>query len=145
MIVTNKGTTDLFFETKSKPIIIKPGETVDTRNSNVWIAKGAAAINSIDTFETAPFKASVDKYKFIYHNMGLDSRLNKLKEELGECLVAACHLQDNKVKAGDLIEEMGDVALLIYQIVDILDAEKEFQNCIDYKKVNFCDKFGAVE
>jgi len=86
-----------------------------------------------------------DEYEILFKKLGLESRLNKLKEELGECLVDICHFQDNKVKSGSVIEELGDIFILTHQIVDILDAEKEFQNCIDYKKVNFCDKFGAVD
>ena len=81
----------------------------------------------------------MSEYEDKYKRLGLESRLNKLKEELGECLVAACHFPDGKAKSGDLIEELADVFILTYQIVDIMDVKKEFDNCIDYKKNKFME------
>lgn len=82
-----------------------------------------------------------DEYEILFKKLGLESRLNKLKEELGECLVDICHFQDNKINKDKLIEEMADVSILIYQILDIMDAKDKFNELTDYKKVVFCERF----
>lgn len=81
------------------------------------------------------------EYIKIVEQLGLNSRLNKAKEELSELLVAICHYQDGKVKFGDITSEMADVSILFAQITHLVGCEKEIINCIDYKREKFYKMF----
>ena len=84
------------------------------------------------------------EYIKIVEELGLQSRLDKLKEELMECGVAVCHFQDNKVKFGNVVEEMADISLLFAHIVHITGCEKEVLDSINYKRERFYNKFKGV-
>lgn len=81
------------------------------------------------------------EYIKIVEQLGLQSRLNKLKEEIFELGQSVCHFQDGKVKFGDITSEMADVSILFAQITHLVGCEKEIINCIDYKREKFYKMF----
>lgn len=82
----------------------------------------------------------MNEYNKRVKNLGLDSRLNKLKEELFELGQAVCHYRDKKIPLMELIEEMADVNILLNQILTLTKSHDLFSAVIEIKIQKFMDK-----